>query len=142
MQTFKNFVYFHRRRIAVSCVAVSCYSGMCYSALTWKNDLLRLAVAGSLANMIVETGFHFIDTLNIRTKASEKSISAGKMMNTIWEKEGIKGFGKGFSACFYGSVCVGFIQYYNYKKFKEIYRNFFEGYLNQTAIYEAASLTA
>ena len=110
MQTFKNFVYFHRRRIAVSCVAVSCYSGMCYSALTWKNDLLRLAVAGSLANMIVETGFHFIDTLNIRTKASEKSISAGKMMNTIWEKEGIKGFGKGFSACFYGSVCVGFIQ--------------------------------
>ena len=104
-----NFLHFHRRRVAVSCFSVSCYGALCYNALEWKNDLLRLGVAGSLSTVLIETSFHFIDTLNIRTKASEKTITAGKMMSRIWEKEGLKGFGKGFSACFYGSCLVGFI---------------------------------
>ncbi len=104
-----NFLHFHRRRVAVSCFSVSCYGALCYNALGWKNDLLRLGVAGSLSTVLIETSFHFIDTLNIRTKASEKTITAGKMMSRIWEKEGLKGFGKGFSACFYGSCLVGFI---------------------------------
>ena len=45
------------------------YAGVCWSAINWKNEIFRLGVAGSLANLFVETSFHFIDTVNIRTKA-------------------------------------------------------------------------
>ena len=104
-----NLLHFHRRRLTISAGVLTCYGAAAVHAKGWKNDILRIALAGSIANMIVECSFHFIDTLNIRTKASHKSISVGKMMSKIWEKEGIQGFGKGFSACLYGSMTVGFI---------------------------------
>lgn len=66
-----NTLYFQRRRIFISSGFVALYAGTCYKALTWKNDVLRLGVAGSLANLIVESGFHFIDTVNIRSKAMQ-----------------------------------------------------------------------
>jgi len=142
MSKVLNFLHFHRRRVAVNFFTASCYGALCYSGKEWNNDLLRLGIAGSISNMIVETSFHFIDTLNIRTKASEKSITAGKMMSKIWEKEGIKGFGKGFSACFYGSCLVGFIQFYFYKNFKTMYKEYFEGKVDLAFIYSTASLSA
>ena len=45
------------------------YVATCYSALGWQNEVLRMGVAGSLANIFVESSFHFIDTVNIRSKA-------------------------------------------------------------------------
>lgn len=30
-----------------------------------------MGVAGSLANLIVEGGFHFVDTVNVRAKVAE-----------------------------------------------------------------------
>jgi hypothetical protein len=77
-----------------------------------------MAMAGSLALTTVECMFHFVDTVNIRSKAQTASISSRSMINKIWAKEGIKGFGMGFSACFYGSVLGGFMYFGLYKILK------------------------
>ena len=34
-----------------------------------ENELLRMAIAGSFTNTLVEVKFHLIDTVNIRSKA-------------------------------------------------------------------------
>lgn len=65
-----NFLHFHRRRVAVSCAFVGGYSYTCHKARFWQNDVLRLGVAGSLATVVVECGFHFADTVNIRAKSA------------------------------------------------------------------------
>ena len=81
-----------------------------------------MGVAGSLATICVETSFHFVDTVNIRSKAMldarANSMSMSSMIYKIWAKEGLYGFGKGFSACFYGAAASGFIYFSLYKYFK------------------------
>jgi hypothetical protein len=37
----------------------------------------------------------------------------------IWQKEGLIGFGRGFSAAFYGAVMAGFSYFFLYKLFKQ-----------------------
>lgn len=39
-----------------------------------------MGVAGSLANVIVEAGFHFVDTVNVRAKLHESNISSINMV--------------------------------------------------------------
>jgi len=67
------------------------------------NENLRLALAGCIAVTTVETTFHMIDTVNIRSKANPHmgSSSMATLVTKIWTKEGIIGFGRGFSAAFY-----------------------------------------
>ena len=77
-----------------------------------------MGFAGSLAHTTVECLFHFVDTVNIRAKAAETSMTTMSMVNKIWAKEGIVGFGKGFSACFYGSAFGGFLYFVLYKTLK------------------------
>lgn len=82
-----------------------------------------MGIAGSLANIIQETTFHFADTVNIRAKADlgQKTLSTTSLVNKIWAKEGLFGFGKGFSACVYGSAVGGFLYFTSYKAFKGLF---------------------
>ena len=43
----------------------------CKHNVTHPSESMRLGVAGSLANMIMEVVFHVIDTVNIRSKVAE-----------------------------------------------------------------------
>lgn len=83
-----------------------------------------MGVAGSLANLIVEGGFHMVDTVNVRAKVSDKHMSSLSMVKMIYKKEGVFGFSKGFSACFYGSVACGFIYFSLYKLFKGVFKDY------------------
>lgn len=83
-----------------------------------------MGVAGSLASVLVETSFHLIDTVNIRSKAAVPPTgdSIMTMVSKIWAREGLYGFCKGFSACFYSSVASGFIYFSIYKYLKGVLR--------------------
>ena len=120
-----NQLYFQRRRILVSGGFCGLYFLACKDALNWKNDVLRMGIAGSLANLAVETSFHFIDTVNIRSKAQQggEPQSMFSLVHKIWRKEGLYGFGKGFSACFYGAAACGFLYFALYKFLKNHFKD-------------------
>ena len=115
---FSNFMYFHRRRILIGASFCSIYAITCKKSVHAKNDLFRMAVAGSIANLFVESSFHFIDTVNVRAKIHDTNVSSLNMVRKIYTKEGLYGFSRGFSACFYGSIVCGFIYFALYKKLK------------------------
>ena len=115
---------------------------MCYKGMYSKNEVFRLGVAGSLANVLVECGFHFVDTINVRTKVSESNDTSLKMMKKIYMKEGIIGFSRGFSACFYGSIACGFIYFSLYKIFKSYFRDYFGSNVNMAWVFFSASFVA
>ena len=138
-----NFIYFHRRRISVAAAFSGGYSYLCYEATKPKyNEILRMGVAGSLGNVIVESMFHFADTVNVRAKTSDGNDSSLKIVQKIYKKEGIKGFSRGFSACFYGSVFCGFIYFSLYKFFKVYFKDFFDPNTNMAVIFFVASFVA
>jgi hypothetical protein len=120
----------------------SVYGVACYKGIDAKNEAIRMGIAGSLSNVIIESSFHFVDTVNVRAKVSEKNISSMKMVQKIYAKEGLFGFGKGFSACFYGSIFCGFIYFSLYKIFKQVFREMFGDRYNIAWSYFAASFVA
>jgi hypothetical protein len=61
----------HKKRILVGIGFVGCYSYVCKNTVNYKSESIRLAVAGSLANMICEVAFHIIDTINVREKVAD-----------------------------------------------------------------------
>lgn len=103
-----------------------------------------MAVAGSLANICVETSFHFIDTVNIRTKAVQTGTQENmtSIVNKIWQKEGLYGFGKGFSACFYGAAASGFLYFFSYKMLKGVFKDYCGETVEMGLVYMFASLIA
>lgn len=101
-----------------------------------------MGVAGSLANLTVEAMFHFADTVNVRAKISDGNDSSLKIVEKIYKKEGLKGFSRGFSACFYGSVACGFIYFSLYKLFKIYFKDYFSKDTNMAVIFFAASFVA
>ena len=137
-----NFMHFHRRRIFVATSFISTYSFMCYHSRTSQNEIFRMGVAGSLANVIVESGFHFLDTVNVRAKLYDGNISSLGMVKNIYSKEGLQGFSKGFSACFYGSVACGFIYFSLYKLFKIYIKEWFGADYNIAWTFFTASFAA
>ena len=98
------------------------YGYLCKKSLNFTNDGLKLGIAGSLANMLCECSFHFVDTLNIRIKVDENknkwSKSTIQNIKSIYKADGISGFGKGISACFYGSLLWGVTYFILYKNIK------------------------
>jgi hypothetical protein len=86
-----------------------------------ENEKIRMACAGCIAHLTVETSFHMVDTVNIRSKANHDAanITMRSLVAKIWQKEGLIGFGRGFSAAFYGAVMAGFTYFFLYKFFKE-----------------------
>ena len=118
------------------------YSLVCYRSITIENEIFRMGVAGSLANTVVEAGFHVMDTINVRTKVSESNISSSMMVRKIYAKEGVYGFLKGFSACYYGSVVCGFLYFSLYKLFKIYFKDLFGDQYNIAWTYFMASFAA
>ena len=125
LTTALNFLRLHKRRAAVTTGVFIGYTGICYKARSWESEIWRLAIAGSISNAIVECTFHFADTVNIRAKASEKSVSTAAMISKIYLKDGVQGFGKGFSACFYGAAIYGFTYFAIYKVLKGFFKDRF-----------------
>lgn len=103
--------------------------------------MLRFGIAGSLANVLIETAFHFADTVNIRTKASSTNISTSTMISKIYTQDGLKGFGKGFSATFYGGIIYGFCYFTIYKMIKGYFKDHFDGTVDLGVCYLLASFT-
>ena len=121
-----NFLHFHRNRILVAGGFCGVYAYTCkYAVSPHVNEIVRMGVAGSLANVIIESLFHFADTVNVRAKTSDGNDSSLKVVKKIYQREGIIGFGRGFSACFYGSVFCGFIYFSLYKFFKKEFKEYF-----------------
>lgn len=137
-----NFLHFHRRRI----ITGGTFTGLYALALKYTTDspseLLRMGMAGSLANLAVEAGFHFVDTVNVRAKVSDTHMSSIKMVEKIYKSEGLYGFGKGFSACYYGSIACGLIYFSLYKFFKQISRDYLGDQYNVAWTYFIASFAA
>ena len=92
---------------------LSSFGLFAYTNKSNENEILRIALAGCISHTTVETGFHMIDTVNIRSKANPHlgSSSMLSLVSKIWAKEGIIGFGRGFSAAFYGGLFSGFIYF-------------------------------
>ena len=61
----------HKKRILIAIGFVGSYSYVCKKTVNNKSESIRLAVAGSLANMICEVTFHIIDTINVREKVAD-----------------------------------------------------------------------
>jgi hypothetical protein len=101
-----------------------------------------MGVAGSIANLTVEAGFHFLDTVNVRAKTSEQHVSSITMVRKIYSKEGLYGFSKGFSACYYGSILCGLIYFSLYKFYKTVFRDYFGEDVNVAWIFFSASFCA
>lgn len=115
----RNWLYFYRRRIFYNSIAVVAYSTVVYKARKWDNEIARMGIAGSLSLGTVEAAFHFVDTVNIKSKATEKeSHSAMTMVRKIWAAEGVVGFGRGIGAAVYGNYMAGFLYFVCYKWLK------------------------
>lgn len=110
---------FYKRRLYVFAAFSTLYWGTLYKSRNHKNKLWRLAVAGSLSNMLWEIAFHFADTVNIKSKLHTEQISTVNMYKHITKQEGLYGLSKGISATFYGSIVAGFMYFSLYKLFKQ-----------------------
>ena len=64
------------------------------------------------------------------------------LMSKIWAKEGLYGFGKGFTACFYGAAASGVIYFSLYKYFKNTFRETFGPGVDMAMCYMLASFSA
>jgi len=86
-----------------------------------------MGMAGSLAQVTVDSMFHVVDTVNVRAKAmancsvqSSRNLSTMDLTREIWREEGAKGFGKGFSACVLSATACGFVYFTLYKYLKGV----------------------
>jgi hypothetical protein len=114
----KNTIYFHRRRVYYNTLALGAYSSFCMQVSKSESEVLRMGVAGSLAHGSVEALFHFVDTVNIKSKAIKTSPTAYRMIHNIYATEGVIGFGRGIGAAVYGNYTSGFLYFTLYKFFK------------------------
>lgn len=119
LQQAQNWLYFNRQRVVLNTLAFCGYSKLCWEARNWQNETARMGVAGSIAHGTVEAIFHFIDTVNIKSKATEtESTSTMTMVRKIWANEGVVGFGRGIGAAIYGNYTAGFFYFVVYKWLK------------------------
>lgn len=135
-------MHFHRRRILTAGAFTGAYALTLKYTTDVPNEFIRMGMAGSFANVVVEAGFHFADTVNVRAKVSDTHVSSLRMVETIYKSEGLLGFGRGFSACYYGSIACGFIYFSLYKLFKQLSREFLGDSYNIAWTYFLASFGA
>ena len=85
------------------------------------NEILRMGIAGSIAQISTEIVFHPIDVINTNTKAD--LIGNMNSLNTtvrIYKKDGLFGFWRGASATYYASLMGGIIYFTSYKYLKKM----------------------
>lgn len=120
------------------------YGYVCYNTKNHQSEAIRLGIAGSIATMVCECAFHLVDTLNIRSKVTSKDNNAGKstfqQVKQIYVKEGVYGFARGFSACFYGSIFCGFSYFALYKTTKLTLYEILGKDVNPTLVFFSASI--
>jgi Mitochondrial carrier protein len=63
------------------------------------------------------------------------------MIHKIYKKEGLVGFGKGFSAAFYGAAIYGFAYFSIYKVLKSYFKDKFGDKVDMAICYLIASFT-
>jgi hypothetical protein len=90
-----------------------------------ENETLRMGFAGSIAHGTVEGLFHFVDTVNIKSKAAETHSGTMTMVRKIWVSEGVTGFGRGIGAAIYGNYSSGLIYFILYKHLKTSLSDYF-----------------
>ena len=137
-----NVLHFHRKQALIAVTFCGGYGLLSYKSIKIENEVFRMGVAGSLANIFCESAFHAVDTVNIRAKASETQISTLSLVSKIWRKEGLYGFGKGFSACFYGASICGFMYFSMYKAFKGHFAEYFGDSVDPAICFLLASFCA
>lgn len=103
-----------------------------------------MGVAGSLANMFVECQFHILDTINIKSKVSNtvQNMNVAEQIKYVYNKEGLFGYARGFSACFYGSIFCGCVYFYLYKHVKMNQHKVFGDSLSPSMVVITASMIA
>jgi hypothetical protein len=101
-------------------MTVGTFTGLAYKCKESESEVVRMAIAGCISHLLVETSFHMVDTVNIRSKANPQlgTSTMLSLVSKIWQKEGFIGFGRGFSAAFYGALMSGFAYFFLYKLFK------------------------
>jgi hypothetical protein len=52
------------------------YGYLCKKMVNHPNEILRMGIAGSIAHVTVEAMFHFVDTVNVRSKLGEANLSS------------------------------------------------------------------
>ena len=99
-----NGFLFYKKRFYVFGAFSTVYLSALYKFRNHENEIVRMAMAGSISNMITEVSFHFADTVNTRSKLNTKNLSAYRMLSQIYTEEGMYGLSKGITASFYGSL--------------------------------------
>lgn len=98
------------------------YFGVIYKLKDYPYEPLRIGFVGSLTNLVSECVFHVLDTVNVRSKAVVASGLHKKptvdIVKIIYCQEGLYGFGRGLSVCYYASVFSGFTYFFAYKSLK------------------------
>jgi hypothetical protein len=118
MSAIATFIHFHRSRLIGNTLALAFYGGICYKAKTSKSEVVRMGVAGSMAHGTVEALFHFVDTVNIKSKAQVGNATMVQMVRRIYLNEGVLGFGRGIGAACYGNYSSGLLYFTLYKYLK------------------------
>jgi len=116
------------------------FSVLAYINRDSKNEILRLGLAGSIAQISTEIAFHPIDVINTNTKAD--LIGNMNSINTtirIYNKDGLFGFCRGASATYYAAIIGGMIYFTTYKYLKNLLSST-ENKIN-TLAYLIASMT-
>lgn len=141
-QRISSGVKFYRNRLIAFGAFSAAYGCVLYKHKNHPNEIYRMALAGSLSNMIWEVGFHFADTVNIRSKLHAQNVTTFHMLSHIYREEGIYGLSKGISACFYGSIVWGFMYFSLYKMLKSFLHRELDQKVHSSVIYLLASFIA
>ena len=67
-----SILYYHRRRALVAFGFCTGYWVLLQMTKNHWSESLRMGMAGSLANVICDSTFHLVDTVNIRSKVHDK----------------------------------------------------------------------
>ena len=141
-EKLQNKFYFHRRPIGTTIAFCSVYTGISYNALSWENEYLRMGVAGSIAQVICETSFHCLDTVQIKAKAAQGQVATSTfaLAREIYRQDGIRGFFKGWKCTFYCAAICGFVYFSTYKLLKSIFKDYFGKDVDPAFAYAIASM--
>ena len=68
-----NLLIAHKKRIFIGLGFLSTYGIYCKATIKHPSEAIRLGAVGSIVNVICETGFHIVDTVNIKSKVNGTS---------------------------------------------------------------------
>ena len=115
MRKFTESLKANKRRLGVFGAITAVFAGSLYRYQNHENEFVRMALAGSLASVIWDVGFHFADTVNARLKVHSKYKNTYALLHIIAKEEGIYGITKGISAWYYSSIVWGALYFGLYK---------------------------